>query len=72
MLYTWIKVISPENHTKHIHTLHVPNADISIWKQVPDPVWQRETNKIGSFMCSNAGAVATSRETFYFAQLEAL
>lgn len=66
-----VKVISPENHTKRIHTLQAPNVDISISKQVTDPVWQRETNKMGNFMCSNTGAVTSSRETFYFARLEA-
>jgi hypothetical protein len=69
---TKIKAVCPEHHTQRIHTLHAPNADISISKQVADSVWQRETNKMGSFIYSNTGAVATSRETFYFARLETL
>jgi hypothetical protein len=29
-----MKVIRPEDHTKHIHTLHAPNSDISISKKL--------------------------------------
>jgi hypothetical protein len=67
---TEIKAVRSEHHTQRIHSPHAPNADISISKQVSDPVWRRETNKMGSFIYSNTGAVATSRETFYFAPLE--
>jgi hypothetical protein len=33
MLCTKVKSVYPKHHTKHIHKLHAPNADISIKKK---------------------------------------